>query len=156
MLFLDCRNVFASDTREKSRFKIKHTEPSTNVEGTTNSGDNSQDDSNSRNNDNQTLFTAAAQKKNRQSQKEKKQKESRNIIRTFLMIQSRKVILLKATDFRLSLNLSVTNGNFLVKWQIMSITSFRALCQKRRYNRIFSNYSLSLRISGVLKNWTIF
>ena len=95
-------------------------------------------------------------KKNRQSQKEKKQKESRNIIRTFLMIQSRKVILLKATDFRLSLNLSVTNGNFLVKWQIMSITSFRALCQKRRYNRIFSNYSLSLRISGVLKNWTIF
>ena len=95
-------------------------------------------------------------KKTDNHKKRKKQKESRNIIRTFLMIQSRKVILLKATDFRLSLNLSVTNGNFLVKWQIMSITSFRALCQKRRYNRIFSNYSLSLRISGVLKNWTIF
>ena len=94
--------------------------------------------------------------KNRQSQKEKKQNESRNIIRTFLMIQSRKVILLKATDFRLSLNLSVKNGNFLLKWQIMSITSFRDLCQKRRYKRIFSNYSLSLRILGVLKKWTIF
>ena len=95
-------------------------------------------------------------KKNRQSQKEKKQKESRNFIRTFLMIQSRKVILLKATDFRLSLNLSVKNGNFLLKWQIMSITSFRDLCQKRRYKRIFSNYSLSLRILGMLKKWTIF
>ena len=72
------------------------------------------------------------------------------------MIQSRKVIILKATDFRLSLNLSVKNGNFLLKWQIMSITSFRDLCQKRRYKRIFSNYSLSLRILGVLKKWTIF
>ena len=74
MLFLDCRNVFASDTREKSRFKIKHTEPSTNVEGTTNSGDNSQDGSNSHNNYNQTLFTAAAQKKKQTITKREKTK----------------------------------------------------------------------------------
>ena len=33
--------------------------------------------------------------------------------------QSRKVVLLKATDFKLNLNLRVTNESFLVKWQIM-------------------------------------
>ena len=46
-------------------------------------------------------------------------------------IQSRKVILLKATDLKLYLNLSVTNGSFLVKWQIMSITNLSVLFQKR-------------------------
>ena len=51
-----------SDTEEISRFKIKHTEPVTNVEGTTNSRDNSHNASNSQNDDNQILFTAAAQK----------------------------------------------------------------------------------------------
>ena len=50
------------DTGETSRFKIKHTEPVINVEGTTNSGDNSQNVNNSQNGDNQTLLTAAAQK----------------------------------------------------------------------------------------------
>ena len=42
-----------SDTGQTSRFKIKHIEPVTNVEGTTNSGNNSQND------DNQTLFATA-------------------------------------------------------------------------------------------------
>ena len=51
-----------SDTEEISRFKIKHIEPVTNVEGTTNSCDNSHNASNSQNDDNQILFTAAAQK----------------------------------------------------------------------------------------------
>ena len=51
-----------SDTEEISRFKIKHIEPVTNVEGTTNSRDNSHNASNSQNDDNQILFTAAAQK----------------------------------------------------------------------------------------------
>ena len=46
--------------------------------------------------------------------------------------QLRKVILLKATDFKSYLNLRVINGNFLVKWQIMSITILSALFQKRR------------------------
>ena len=48
-------------TGETSRFKIKHIEPITNVDGITNSSDNSQNASNSQNDDNQTLFTAAAQ-----------------------------------------------------------------------------------------------
>ena len=46
-------------------------------------------------------------------------------------IQSRKVILLKATDFKLSLNLRVTNGSFLENWQVMSITSLSVLFQKK-------------------------
>ena len=50
-----------SDTGQVSRFKIEHTEPITNVEGTTNTSDNSQDSSNSHNDGNQILFTAAAQ-----------------------------------------------------------------------------------------------
>ena len=45
--------------------------------------------------------------------------------------QSRKVVLLKATDFKLNLNLRVTNESFLVKWQIMSITRLSVLFQKR-------------------------
>ena len=45
-----------SDTGETSRFKIKRTEPVRNVEGTTNSGNNSHND------DNQIPLTAAAQK----------------------------------------------------------------------------------------------
>ena len=51
-----------SETGETSRFKIKYTEPVKNVEGTTNSGDNSQNVSNSQNDNNLTLFTAAVQK----------------------------------------------------------------------------------------------
>ena len=42
-------------------------------------------------------------------------------------IQSRKAILLKAADFKLSLNLRIRNESFLVKWQIMSITSLSVL-----------------------------
>ena len=45
--------------------------------------------------------------------------------------QSRRLILLKVTDFKLYLNLRITNGSFLVKWQIMSITSLSVLFQKR-------------------------
>ena len=62
-----------SDTRETSRFKTKHIEPVTNVQGTTNRGDNSQNVSNSQVDDNQTLFTAAVQK----AVKHKKRKNKR-------------------------------------------------------------------------------
>ena len=51
-----------SDTGETSHFKIKQTESVTNVEGTTNSSNNSQNVS-------QTLFTAAAQKANQHKRK---------------------------------------------------------------------------------------
>ena len=37
---------------------------------------------------------------------------------------------LKATDFKLSLNLRVTNGSFLENWQVMSITSLSVLCKR--------------------------
>ena len=56
-------------------------------------------------------------------------------------IHSKKVTLLKATDFKLSLNLGATNGSFLMKCQIMSITSLSVL--------------FPLRMSEVSKNWTI-
>ena len=59
---------------EISRFKIKHIEPVTNVEGTTNSGDNSQNVSNNYNDDSQTLFTAAAQKADKQKKRKNKRK----------------------------------------------------------------------------------
>ena len=64
-----------SDTGETSRFKIKHTEPVTNVEDTANIGDNSQNTSNSQNDDNQTLFTATAQKVGKH--KKRKNKKTR-------------------------------------------------------------------------------
>ena len=54
-----------SDTGETSCFKIKNIEPVINVEGTTNTGDNSQND------DNQTLFTAATQKADKHKKKNK-------------------------------------------------------------------------------------
>ena len=59
---------------EISRFKIKHIELVTNVEGTTNSGDNSQNVSNNYNDDSQTLFTAAAQKADKQKKRKNKRK----------------------------------------------------------------------------------
>ena len=128
-----------SDTGKTSRFKIKHIEPVTNVEGTNNSGDNSQNVSNSQDDDNQTLFTAAVQKLTNTKREKIKGRENhhqnhRHQIQGILPLQrnqSRKVILLKATDFKSYLNLRVTNGSFLVKWQIMSITSLSALFQKR-------------------------
>ena len=55
-----------SETGETSRFKIKYTEPVKNVEGTTNSGDNSQNVSNSQNDDIQTLLLAATQNADKQ------------------------------------------------------------------------------------------
>ena len=64
-----------SDTEETSRFKIKHIEPVSNVEGTTNSGDNSQNVSNSQNDDNQTLLTAAAQKVDKHKKRKNKRKK---------------------------------------------------------------------------------
>ena len=64
-----------SDTGETSRVKIKHIELITNIEGTTNSGDNSQDASNSHSDD--TLLNAAAQKTDK-NKKRKKHKNRRN------------------------------------------------------------------------------
>ena len=126
-----------SDTGEISRFKIKHIEPVTNVEGTTNSSDNSQNVNNSQNDDNQTL-SLLQHKKLRNTKREKIRENyhqnHRHQVQGILPLQrnqSRKVILLKATDFKSYLNLRVTNGSFLVKWQIMSITSLSALFQKR-------------------------
>ena len=63
-----------SDTGERSRFKIKHSEPVTNIEGTTNIVDNSQNVSSSQNDDNQTLFTAAAQKVDKHKKRKNKSK----------------------------------------------------------------------------------
>ena len=63
-----------SDTGEISRFKIKHIEPVTKVEGTTNSNDNSQNVSNSQNDDNQTLLTAAAQNADKLKKRKNKRK----------------------------------------------------------------------------------
>ena len=91
-----------SDTGEASRFKIKPTESVANVEGTTNNGDNSQNPSSSQNDDNQILFTASLQKADKYRKKKKTN-------------QSRKVILLKATDFKSYPNLRVTNESSLVK-----------------------------------------
>ena len=60
-----------SDTGETSHFKIKYIEPVTNVEGTTNSGDNSQNVSNNQDDDNQTLFTAAVEKADKHKKRKK-------------------------------------------------------------------------------------
>ena len=63
-----------SDTGETS-FKIKDNETVTNVESTTNSGDNSQNSSeNNQDDDNQTTFIAAAQKSNKRQKRKKKRK----------------------------------------------------------------------------------
>ena len=111
-----------SDTGETSRFKTKHIEPVINVEGTTSSGDNSQND------DNQTLFIAAAQKADKHKKKKKKGRENhhqnlRHQIQGILTLQKnqlRKVVLLKAIDFKSYLNLRVINESFLMKWQRLS------------------------------------
>ena len=63
-----------SYTGETSRFKIKHIKPVTNVEGTINSGNNSQKVSNSKNNDNQILLTATAQKADKHKKRKNKSK----------------------------------------------------------------------------------
>ena len=100
------------DTGETSRFKIKHIEPVTNVEGTANSGDNSQNASNSHNDDNRTLRKI---KREKIKGREKHHQNFRHRIQGILplqRIQSRKVILQKATDFKLYLNLRVTNESF--------------------------------------------
>ena len=127
-----------SDTGETFYFKIKHTEAVTNVEDTTNSSDNSQNASNSHNNDYQTLLTAAAQKVGKYDKRKNKRKRepspesSSSGSGNFSSSEgSREFILVKVTDFKLYLKLRVTNGRFLVKWQIMSITSLTILFQKR-------------------------
>ena len=73
-------------------------------------------------------------------------------------IQLRKVISVeeaKATDFKLYLNLKVKNWSFMVKWQVMSVTSLSILFQKWMQKRIFSYYSQSLRIPRESLNRTI-
>ena len=122
-----------SNNGETSRFKIKHIEPVTDVEDTTNSSDNSQNASNSQNDDNQTLFTAAAQKVGKHNTKREKIKERgnhhqnlRHLIQGILPLQKNQLYQIK-----LYLELRVTNESFLVKWQIMSITSLSILFQKR-------------------------
>ena len=146
-----------NDTGETSRFKIKPIEPVTNVEGTTNTGDNSQND------ESQTLFTAAAQKADKHKKKKKKRKietspasspsDLGNSSSSKESVEEGNST--KTTDFKSYLNLRVTNGSFLVKWQIMSITSLSALSQKRIFKKIFRYYSSSLRMSGASKSWTI-
>lgn len=59
--------MFDTDTGEICRFKMKYIEPITNVEGTTNSNDNSH------NNDNQILFTAAAQNTDKHTQEKRRE-----------------------------------------------------------------------------------
>ena len=63
-----------SDTGETFRFKIKHIEPVTNVEGTTNISDNSHNASNNQNGDNQTMFTAAGEKADKHKKRKNKSK----------------------------------------------------------------------------------
>ena len=96
------------DTGETSRFKIKCIEPVTNVEGTTNSGDNSHND------DNQSPLSLLQYKKLTNIKREKikgRDNHHQNIchqiqrIRPPQKIQLRKLILLKATDVKLPLNL---------------------------------------------------
>ena len=73
--------MFDSDTGETRRFKTKHIEPIKSVEGTTNSGDSSQDGSNSGSDSNQTPFTAATPETDKH--KKRKNKRKRNIITIF-------------------------------------------------------------------------
>ena len=128
-----------SDTGETSRFKMKHIEPVTNAEDIATIGNNSQNSSNSQIDYNQTLFTASAQKvdKHKREKIKGRRNHHQNLCHRFQGILSfqenqwRKVILLKAKDFKLYLKLSVTNESFLVKCQIMSITSLNILFQKR-------------------------
>ena len=63
-----------SDSGETSRLKIKYIEPVTYIEGTNNSGNNSQNVSNSQDDDSQTLFTAAAQKVDKHKTRKNKRK----------------------------------------------------------------------------------
>ena len=113
-----------SDTGETSRFKMKHIEPVTNAEDTATRGNNSQNASNSQIDNNQTLFTASAQKVDKHKREKIKGRGNnhQNLrhrfqgILSFQENQWRKVILLKAKDFKLYLKLRVTNGSFLVKW----------------------------------------
>ena len=112
-----------SDTGETSHFKIKHIESATHVEGTTNSSDNRQNASNSQNDDNQTLFTAAAQKADKHKKRKNKRKREISLESSSsdsgnsssLEDSVEEGILLKAKNFKLSLNLRVINGSFLVK-----------------------------------------
>ena len=127
-----------SDTGETFYFKIKHTEAVTNVEDTTNRSDNSQNASNSQNNDDQTLLTTAAQKvdkcdkrKNKRKREPSPESSSSDSGNSSSSEESRNAILLKVTDFKLYLKLRVTNGRFLVKWQIRSTTSLTILFQKK-------------------------
>ena len=120
-----------SDTGETSHFKIKHIEPVTNVEDTTNSGDNSQNDDSSLLQYKKLTNTEIEKIKGRENHHQNHRHQIQGIL-PLQRNQSRKVILLKATDFKSYLNLRVINGNFLVKWQIMSITILSALFQKRR------------------------
>ena len=68
--------MFESDTGETSRFKIKDIEPIANIEGTTNSGVNSQDASSSHDDDNQIPFTVTAQKKTDKHKRIKKKRKT--------------------------------------------------------------------------------
>ena len=121
-----------SDTGETSRFKIKHIEPGKNVADNTNSRDNSQNASNSQNDDNQTLFTAAAQKVYKhKKRKNKRQRESSPESSSSDSGESVEEGNSTESHFKLYLNLRVTNGSFLVKRQIMSVTSLIILFQKR-------------------------
>ena len=124
-----------SDTRETSHFKIKHIEPFKMLRVLPTAAITAR-----------MLVTARIiiirscsllhYKKltNTKREKMKAHQNHRHQIQGILPLQknqSKKIILLKATDFKSYPNLRVTNGNFLVKWQIMPITSFSALFKKR-------------------------
>ena len=128
-----------SDTGETSRFKIKRTEPVTNVEGTTNSGDNSHNDYN------QTPLTAVAQKADKHKKRKNKRKRepspeslssnSENSSYSEDSVEeasSTKSHRCKITSQFASLCDSLrVFGNFLVKWEIMSIIGLSFLFQKK-------------------------
>ena len=99
-----------SDNGETYHFKIKHIEPVTNAEDTANNSTNSQNASNNQNDDNQTLLTAAAQivgkhkkrkiKRKKEPSPESSSSDSGNS--PFSEKSVEEVILLKATDFKIS------------------------------------------------------
>ena len=69
-----------SDTEEISRFKIKHIEPVTNVEGTTNGPDNSHNASNNQNDDNRSCSQLQHKKLiNTKTEKNRRQKYHQNL-----------------------------------------------------------------------------
>ena len=101
--------MFESDTGETSRFKIKDIEPIANIEGTTNSGVNSQDASSSHDDDNQIPFTVTAQKKTDKHKRRKKKGRQKYLLNLSHQIQrilppqkiqSRKLRLLKTKDLK--------------------------------------------------------